>query len=322
MKRVHKNILGLSGLALVAGITACAALMPSPGASAVTAGSVTDTLVIKVVGSQPDVNLSSPLGDEAEITDPVYQYNVSYEHALSVTLTLTYRDQNYETTQQTHTKTLEYWGDLNYEYGEWLNQVLNLEGLVFNDGTPAGFGEYTLKATSTGVDGTDYFDVLNFSYLPVVGGEFGPDENGDPSIKVDKVSSKVNKLVVKNAEGEIVGSLTDTDGFSSEKYANGIYVPLDFTKIKCSDKLYLYAYHIYDDGTEEELYSHPYPIDMAECIDVPQAGAPDTGGLFQNLNISNEDYLITGLIVFFVLGIVGFGVVARNRKAAAPRKRR
>lgn len=41
---------------------------------------------------------------------------------------------------------------------------------------------------------------------------------------------------------------------------------------------------------------------------------PDTGGFFQGLNISREDYLITGLIVFMVIGVVAFGVVARNRK--------
>ena len=41
---------------------------------------------------------------------------------------------------------------------------------------------------------------------------------------------------------------------------------------------------------------------------------PDTGGLFQGLNISREDYLITGLVVFMIIGIVAFGIVARNRR--------
>ena len=30
--------------------------------------------------------------------------------------------------------------------------------------------------------------------------------------------------------------------------------------------------------------------------------------------VSKEDYLVTGLIVFFVFGVVAFGIVARNRK--------
>lgn len=41
---------------------------------------------------------------------------------------------------------------------------------------------------------------------------------------------------------------------------------------------------------------------------------PDTGSFFQGLNISREDYLITGLVVFMVIGVVAFGVVARNRR--------
>ncbi len=41
---------------------------------------------------------------------------------------------------------------------------------------------------------------------------------------------------------------------------------------------------------------------------------PDTGGLFKGLNISREDYLITGFVVFMIMGVVAFGIVARNKK--------
>ena len=41
---------------------------------------------------------------------------------------------------------------------------------------------------------------------------------------------------------------------------------------------------------------------------------PDTGGLFQGLNISREDYLITGLVVFMVISVVAFGIVIRKKK--------
>ena len=47
---------------------------------------------------------------------------------------------------------------------------------------------------------------------------------------------------------------------------------------------------------------------------------PDTGSFFQNLNISREDYLITGLIVFMVVGVVAFGVIARSRKNKAGKR--
>ncbi|MBQ8985122.1 hypothetical protein IJ076_00990 [Candidatus Saccharibacteria bacterium] len=39
---------------------------------------------------------------------------------------------------------------------------------------------------------------------------------------------------------------------------------------------------------------------------------PDTGSFFQGLNISRQDYLITGIIVFTVIGVVAFGIVKRN----------
>ena len=41
---------------------------------------------------------------------------------------------------------------------------------------------------------------------------------------------------------------------------------------------------------------------------------PDTGSFFQGLNISREDYLITGLIVFMVAGIAGFAFVKMKGK--------
>ena len=39
---------------------------------------------------------------------------------------------------------------------------------------------------------------------------------------------------------------------------------------------------------------------------------PDTGSFFQGLNISREDYLITGIVVFAIIGVVGFGIVKKT----------
>ncbi|MBR0488486.1 hypothetical protein IJJ39_02325 [Candidatus Saccharibacteria bacterium] len=55
---------------------------------------------------------------------------------------------------------------------------------------------------------------------------------------------------------------------------------------------------------------------------IPNAGAPDTGGLFHNLDISRADYLATGLIVFFVFAVVALGVVMRSRKTTKSSKKR
>ncbi|MBR3252535.1 hypothetical protein IKF84_00455 [Candidatus Saccharibacteria bacterium] len=42
---------------------------------------------------------------------------------------------------------------------------------------------------------------------------------------------------------------------------------------------------------------------------------PDTGSFFQGLNITREDYLITGIVVFAAVGAVAFWLVKRNRNS-------
>ena len=72
------------------------------------------------------------------------------------------------------------------------------------------------------------------------------------------------------------------------------------------------------------LNQHNKPIGDVYVYRVSWYGTvpvPDTGGLFQGLNISREDYLITGALVFMVIGVVAFGVIARNRKNKKTSKR-
>lgn len=59
-----------------------------------------------------------------------------------------------------------------------------------------------------------------------------------------------------------------------------------------------------------------------EAPAVAPSGAPDTGGLFRNLDISRVDYLATGLLVFFIFGIVGLGIVMRKRNSTKVSKKR
>ena len=56
--------------------------------------------------------------------------------------------------------------------------------------------------------------------------------------------------------------------------------------------------------------------------DIPHSGAPDTGGLFKNLDVSNVDYLATVLLVFFIFSVVGLGIVLKKRTAKSSKKRR
>ncbi|MBO7657638.1 hypothetical protein J6S55_03300 [Candidatus Saccharibacteria bacterium] len=41
---------------------------------------------------------------------------------------------------------------------------------------------------------------------------------------------------------------------------------------------------------------------------------PDTGSFFEGLNMSRQDYLITGAIAFTAIGALAFGIIAKNRR--------
>ena len=59
--------------------------------------------------------------------------------------------------------------------------------------------------------------------------------------------------------------------------------------------------------TFKEGGSGPSPDDDGKIV------VPDTGGSATGLNISREDYLITGLIVFATLGVLAFWLVKRKK---------
>ena len=79
MKRRTKQVLGLSGLVGVFAMTAFAATIPAPGASATT-NSVTDTIQVRVVGTESDVTVKS--NSPEQITEPSYSFTTSYDNML------------------------------------------------------------------------------------------------------------------------------------------------------------------------------------------------------------------------------------------------
>ena len=307
MKRVQKNILGLSGLALVAGMTACAVMLPSPEASATT-NSVTDTLVVRVVEDKPTMHLTTTAGEV--VYNPNYPYHIDYIYAKSAKVTITYTNADGET----YEKEIYNNPDADYNFTEEdLDAVVT--SIKFEDGVFGGYGDYKLTAEAIALDGTPYEDYLTFKYIPV-SGIITTDSKDEYTVKVTNIDQTVARVQVRLKDlTTVVGNAT-----IAELNNNGMLVPLDQNLLGengCQDELYLYAYD--DEGNL--LYSIPYKMTTV-CPEVPDTGAPDTGGLFQNLNIAKEDYLITGLIVFFILGIVGFGVVARGKRTTTNSKKR
>ena len=96
MKKAKKQCLGFFGLALVVAMTTVAANIPSPGASA-TSSAVTDTIVVRVVGSVPDVNIRGIIND-AIYVNPERNFAVDYENVETMVVSLEYTDLDGNTT--------------------------------------------------------------------------------------------------------------------------------------------------------------------------------------------------------------------------------
>ena len=81
--------------------------------------------------------------------------------------------------------------------------------------------------------------------------------------------------------------------------------------------IYVYSYN--RDGVQ---LSDPYVFTVnfsEEGIIVPNTA--DTGGMFQGTNISQTDYLITGLIVFGVIAVTGVVFILQHDKRQAATRR-
>lgn len=66
------------------------------------------------------------------------------------------------------------------------------------------------------------------------------------------------------------------------------------------------GYNAGGDIVYREKFNYNYEVEV-----VP---VPDTGSFFQGLNISREDFLITGLIMFGIISIVGVGIIVRKKR--------
>ena len=63
------------------------------------------------------------------------------------------------------------------------------------------------------------------------------------------------------------------------------------------------------------------PVEVPDTGGGSDADAPNTGGIMATLNVSKTDYLITGLLVFTIVGIVGASVVLKERKTDRKKRR-
>ena len=198
------------------------------------------------------------------------------------------------------------------------------------DASEYGYGKYIVTVKGVGYDGVYDEDSVLFYYLPVyatvnvdditgkhyVNLEYAADDGEAEDGEV--LTGEVAKIVINvyDKDGKLIEALSPITVLPPE---TSVEIPFAAKDLPSGTyKISVSAYGA--DGNE--LYK-PYTLTTDyKAAEVPDAGAPDTGGLFHNLNISKEDYLVSGVVVFFVLGIVAFGVVARNKKTDQGKHRR
>ncbi|MBR2725090.1 hypothetical protein IKF28_01455 [Candidatus Saccharibacteria bacterium] len=313
MKKTQKKVLGLLGLFLVVAVTAFAASMPGPEALA--ASSVTDTVIIRVVGETPNVEITGNLKKEKTIVNPKQDIAINYENVEYLVVTAKYTDKNgtkhtvtlvdQPTSSQPGTIPL----NLNFSIGEF------------------GYGDYVLTVKGTGRDGVSDEASIKFSYVPVVAEVVDDEKTGEPSIVLDyepddgtpEGDGKVStiKINIFDASGKLVKPSPIMVKAPTKT------VDLDFSKYGLAAGKYKIEVTAYDRHGNElyQMMSLYYnystiPVPDTGGDDNKNTGSPDTGGLFHGLNISRSDYLLTGLITFLIVGVSGaVFIIKRGQKS-------
>ena len=293
MKRTQKRIVGFLGLVGVAAITTVAMMMPAPTTQAVS--TMTDTINVRVVSDTTRVAITSP-ADGSEFVSPNQVIKYEYESANRITVTLEYTDVN----NVKHEYVLE---DFDAGHGAGDGSIsLNLSDSAY------GYGEYKIKIVGEGNGGLTYEDAKEFSYLPVTASTKTDDTTGDSTITVnyDPNNDDIDKIEINvyDKDGNPVDGLSPITitppeneyNFNVDDYdLDGEYL-VEVTAYNSDGDVLYKAYKVWTDYKSEE----PTKV-------------PNTG-IFSGTNISQTDYLVTGLLIFGIVAIIGIGFAMRNGK--------
>ena len=378
MKKTHKQVVGLVSLGAVAAMTVFAATLPSPAASAIS--SVTDTIVVQVVGETPDVNFITPSGNTT-VVRPSGEIEFDYNNVSHVSLSFThtsesgvvttvddYADIVSDFSHDTFSTTFDYYtyGYGTFEFvltGEGLDGVTDTDAIVITyqwmnselieddgdgDNNPTVLLEYDdnpatdPKTINLAVYNDDGDLVWEISVVPPTHDVEIPFDDipnlpsGNYTITVEGINDydevgyygeheyyytntnnndgEDGKVVLHydddNEPTEIVITVTDPDGNiiyeeTVTPPTDEIYVPFDDIP-DLPDGDYDVNITGYDDNGDV-VYTEHY-VYHYERVPVP-----NTGSFFKNLNVSKEDFVITALIMFFVISMVGTGVILKKK---------
>lgn len=298
MDRTPKKILGFLGLGLVAGMTIFAASLPTPEAKALSTSSVTDSIVVTV--SPPPYVASVGFLDHKEdvpYVNATQNIRFNYIGVEQIEVTLLYTDENGVTT----THTLLPSQSVAPAGG---TEVLALDMMNY------GYGEFTLRLEGSGQYGSSQ-DLVKFSHVPVTAKVEEDENTSDINTILDYDENSVDidhfEINVYDENGNLVDVLSPITVNKPEKK-----IKLPFAENQLPAGKYTVSVSAID-PTGNTLYRSWDVVFIYE----PPVSVPNTGGLFAGLNISKSDYLITGLIVFAMVG--GFGMWFIGKKSSKRR---
>ncbi|MBO7131954.1 hypothetical protein J6V85_01655 [Candidatus Saccharibacteria bacterium] len=291
MKKTQKKVLGFLGLALVATMTIFAAVLPNPEALA--ASSVTDTIVVRVLAGSPDVNIDKPSSGSAFVT-PTQTINFDYSKADDVLVTM--EKEMPSGSPQVYTL-----------YEGHPSQAPGSDSVALDLSNPLyGYGDYTVHIRGTSNGGLVDEDTVRFSYLPVTA-TVEEDDTGkvEAVLSYDDNNEDLDHFVINvyDQDGNLVTALSP---IVVDRPTKRVEIPFADKKIPAGK----YTVSVAAYNTSDELIYKSY--DFVFVYD--PVGVPNTGSLFRSLNISQADYLITGLIVFFTVGIAGLIVLTKEKR--------
>lgn len=331
MKRTHKKILGFFGLAVVAATTVFAAFLPAPETQATTQNTVVDSLTVRVIGTTPLLKIQG-IEPGSTITSSSQHLTVPYENVNKFNLNVKYTGADNVARNFTLVEALVNYapdqltldidfltGQYNYSY-KYSDELGNLNDVTGAGVMPYyGYGDYIFEAIGEGFDEEPAYSSLSFAYDPVDANISYDENSGNIVIDLDydttSGSGQVGWVEVYIHQGDKNGKLVNPIPIIIRSPIKSYeFNPVDYGMEPGEYTFEVIAYS--NDG--KMLYK---PMFWTLNYQVEDVDIPDTGGLFGNVNISKTDYLITGLTIFFLVGISSAIFIARRNNKNTRRKK-
>ncbi len=301
MKKQTKRVFGLCGLAVVGVTTAIAASLPAP-ITAATDGNMssTDTVIVRVVSDKADVNVGG-VENGSVVISPSQKLIVDYSDGVKMlSAKLIYTDINGNTdTYNFETK------DVDYHSGVWELPV-DLTSLVGEGGIRFGYGHYKFVAEGTGHSGVPDTDALEFDYVAAIGGFGGEDDDYNVIVNIESDGKYPTELKVYDKDNNPIACVSTTVP------AGTTQTILPFADCGMMSGEYKIVLSSIGPGGNV-ISTYAFMIDYIAPGELP---VPNTGSITAGLNISRTDYLITGLIIFGIIAVLGIVAIVRRRKSS------